>query len=144
MKRTMWLFGAYLIFLFVMLFAWHARAEAAECHKAVVINIVDGDTVDVQIPFFNMAFIDRVRLLGIDTPEMNEENGENAKNAVKTWLMAAGPVKFCTDYKRGKYGRWLGDFVARNQQGINVSLVAFLKQNGFDKPKPKKKSWWKF
>jgi micrococcal nuclease len=41
-----------------------------------VKNVVDGDTVDVR---FNIYGVQRVRLVGINTPEIGEEGYEEAK-----------------------------------------------------------------
>ena len=39
-------------------------------YKCVITRVVDGDTVDVEIDLgFNMRYKDRVRMMGIDTPE---------------------------------------------------------------------------
>jgi hypothetical protein len=50
--------------------------EKGELWSGYVKNVVDGDTVDVS---FNICGIQRVRLVGIDTPEIGEEGYEEAK-----------------------------------------------------------------
>lgn len=41
-----------------------------EYHVKKVTNVVDGDTIDVEIDLgFDISFSSRVRLAGIDTPE---------------------------------------------------------------------------
>jgi micrococcal nuclease len=50
--------------------------EKGELWSGYVKNVVDGDTVDVR---FNIYGIQRVRLVGINTPEIGEEGYEEAK-----------------------------------------------------------------
>lgn len=87
-----------------------------------VLKVVDGDTVDVDIELgFGIVLTDeRVRVMGIDTPESRTSDrvedlfGEAAKARLKELM--AGTVKLITteDKKgedmKGKFGRVLGDF----------------------------------
>jgi hypothetical protein len=58
--------------------------EKGELWSGYVKNVVDGDTVDVA---FNIYGVQRVRLVGINTPELGEEGYEEAKKFVnKTCL----------------------------------------------------------
>ena len=57
--------------------------EKGELWSGYVKNVVDGDTVDVS---FNIYGIQRVRLVGIDTPEIGEDGYEEAKEFVNTDL----------------------------------------------------------
>lgn len=87
-----------------------------------VIKVVDGDTVDVDIDlgFGVMLKDERVRIMGIDTPESRTRDkvedlfGEAAKARLKE-LMANGGKLITTEDKKGedmkgKFGRILGDF----------------------------------
>ena len=87
-----------------------------------VIKVVDGDTVDVDIDlgFGVMIKDERVRIMGIDTPESRTRDkvedlfGEAAKARLKE-LMANGGKLITTEDKKGedmkgKFGRILGDF----------------------------------
>jgi hypothetical protein len=62
--------------------------EKGELWSGYVKNVVDGDTVDVR---FNIYGIQRVRLVGINTPEIGEEGYEEAVKAVE--VAKAIPVK---------------------------------------------------
>jgi hypothetical protein len=53
--------------------------EKGELWSGYVKNVVDGDTVDVS---FNIYGIQRVRLVGINTPDIGEEGYEEAKEFV--------------------------------------------------------------
>lgn len=87
-----------------------------------VIKVVDGDTVDVDIDLgFGVCLKDeRVRIMGIDTPESRTSDkvedlfGEAAKARLKA-LMKNGGKLITTEDKsgedmKGKFGRILGDF----------------------------------
>ena len=89
-------------------------------YKAYVLKVVDGDTIDLEIDLgFNIRVRERVRLLGIDTPETygvrhdsdQYRAGIIAKQFVESKLIPIGT----NDYviietekdKKGKYGRYL-------------------------------------
>jgi micrococcal nuclease len=92
-------------------------------YKATVVKIVDGDTVDVDIDLgFGIIMTDeRVRIMGIDTPESRTRDkvekvfGLASKERVKGLL--SGDIILKTQIARngedmkGKYGRILGDFI---------------------------------
>ena len=91
-------------------------------YDVVVIKVVDGDTVDVDIDLgFGVCLKDeRVRIMGIDTPESRTSDkvedlfGEAAKARLKE-LMKHGGKLITTENKhgedmKGKFGRILGDF----------------------------------
>ncbi len=61
-----------------------------------VKNVVDGDTIDVA---FNICGVQRVRLVGIDTPEIGEEGYEEAKEFVNKTCWGE-EVKLDVDDKR--------------------------------------------
>jgi len=91
-------------------------------YKVKVLKIVDGDTVDVDIDLgFGIVLTDeRVRIVGIDTPESRTSNkvekifGLVSKNRLKQ-LLEKEAILITFDDKngedmRGKFGRVLGDF----------------------------------
>ena len=87
-----------------------------------VIKVVDGDTVDVDIDLgFGVTLTDeRVRIMGIDTPESRTSDrvedlfGEAAKARLKELMKDGGKLITTEDRKgedmKGKFGRILGDF----------------------------------
>ena len=91
-------------------------------YDVIVLKVVDGDTVDVDIDLgFGVCLKDeRVRIMGIDTPESRTSDrvedlfGEAAKARLKE-LMKHGGKLITTEDKsgedmKGKFGRILGDF----------------------------------
>tara|TARA_R100000951_G_scaffold57605_1_gene48392 strand:- start:281 stop:769 length:489 start_codon:yes stop_codon:yes gene_type:complete len=92
-------------------------------YRCKVLKVVDGDTVDVDIELgFGIVLSDeRVRVMGIDTPESRTRDkvedlfGEAAKARVKELMkekviLKTQIAKNGEDMK-GKFGRVLGDFV---------------------------------
>jgi len=110
-----------------------ARAYDFEQYHAktfTVINVVDGDTIDIDIPDVNDSYT-RIRLWGIDTPETkNPELGEMyfgpeaAEFATK--LVLGKPVTVYLDEgnnTRGKYGRLLAYVKLPNDGFLNEVLL---------------------
>lgn len=91
-------------------------------YDVVLLKCVDGDTVDVDIDLgFGIWLKDeRVRIMGIDTPESRTSDkveklfGKAAKNRLKELLENGGKLITTEDKKgedmKGKFGRILGDF----------------------------------
>ena len=105
-------------------------------YRAKVNRVVDGDTVDVDIDLgFGVWLHDeRVRIMGIDTPESRTSDEEEkvfglaAKYRLKELLGETAILKTQVDKSgedaKGKFGRILGDFV------VDVPLVTISDYNG--------------
>jgi len=111
-------------------------------YDVTVLKVVDGDTVDVDIDLgFGITLRDeRVRIMGIDTPESRTSDkvedlfGEAAKARVKE-LMHEGGRLITTEDKNGedmkcKYGRILGDFYVERYEGKKERLTDILIEEG--------------
>ena len=97
-------------------------------YRCKIRNVVDGDTVDVDIDLgFGLELKDeRVRIKGIDTPESRTSDevedifGEAAKARTKELLPEGSTQILITELNKegedmkGKFGRILGDFVVGN------------------------------
>lgn len=104
-------------------------------YKVKVNRVVDGDTVDVDIDLgFGVWLRDeRVRIMGIDTPESRTSDkvekvfGLAAKNRLKELLGKTAVLKTQIDKSgedaKGKFGRILGDFI------VYVPLVTMSDYN---------------
>ena len=91
-------------------------------YKCNIVKVIDGDTVDVDIDLgFGMWMLDeRVRIMGIDTPESRTRDLEEkkfglaAKKRLKELLgksaVLATQVNKNGEDMKGKFGRILGDF----------------------------------
>jgi endonuclease YncB( thermonuclease family) len=92
--------------------------------SARVVNVVDGDTVDVRK---RSGTVERIRILGIDTPEVygGIECGGRAASALMKRL-ARGKLRVTTDPKqpkRDRYGRLLA-YVSRGGTDLGRRMVS--------------------
>ena len=103
-------------------------------YLAEMMYIVDGDTVDVLIDLgFGVKKKERVRLAGIDTPEMfsvkkdSEEyaKGEAARAFVVGWSQICSDLIIVKTVKeKGKYGRYIAEIYNREgDECLNDALV---------------------
>jgi len=89
-----------------------------------VSNVVDGDTIDVQMQSQEI----RVRLADVDAPEMSTDNGPAAQQFATQWLYGK-LVYLDLDNKTGKdpYDRWVAVVYFRSPSGnlenFNKKLV---------------------
>lgn len=96
-------------------------------YKVKVTRVVDGDTVDVDIDLgFGMIYKkQRVRMLGIDTPESRTRDleekfyGKASKKFLKETLEGADDV-FLVSHDKGKFGRILGELFIVHAEGHPV------------------------
>lgn len=105
-------------------------------YDIVLLKSVDGDTVDVDIDLGFGVWLrnERVRIMGIDTPESRTSNeveklfGKAAKDRLKE-LLHDGGVLVTTEEKngedmRGKFGRILGDFKTPDGKLVTEVMIA--------------------
>lgn len=77
-------------------------------YNASLIKVVDGDSIWLNIDLgFSIWTKQLIRLNGLDTPELNTSEGQDAKVFTQNWF-ESNPVFTLTSYKREKYGRYLG------------------------------------
>ena len=104
-------------------------------YRAKVNRVVDGDTVDVDIELgFDIVLTgQRVRIMGIDTPEsrtsdkVEKKFGLAAKNRLKELLGSTAILKTQIekdgDDAKGKFGRILGDFIAPDGRMVTEVMI---------------------
>jgi len=96
-------------------------------YKVKVTKVVDGDTVDVDIDLgFGMTYKkQRVRMLGIDTPESRTRDkveklfGKASKAHLKS-LLNSGDTITLVSHDKGKFGRILGELFVHHAEGHPV------------------------
>ncbi len=120
------LLATFVISLLFLVYPCNTEAQKAE--KFRVTEVHDGDTVSIRVSsFLGFPFrIERVRLIGIDAPELRQEPwGRNAKRHLKRllsendWVVA---VEFDIE-KRDKHGRLLAYLWHRNGTMINEKML---------------------
>jgi len=111
-------------------------------YEVELLKVVDGDTVDVNI---NLGFgiwlrDERVRIMGIDTPESRTSDkvekvfGLAAKDRLKH-LLEDGGVLITTEDRdgedmKGKFGRILGDFEVEEYMGQPRRVTDIMIEEG--------------
>ena len=105
-------------------------------YDVTVIKVVDGDTVDVDIDLgFGICLKDeRVRIMGIDTPESRTSDaveklfGTAAKNRLYSLLEKDAKLITTEDKNgedmKGKFGRILGDFRTADGRLVTEIMIA--------------------
>ena len=111
-------------------------------YRCKVLRVVDGDTVDVDIELgFGVVLAnERVRIMGIDTPESRTSNeveklfGKAAKERLQELLgeIAILKTQIAKDGEdmKGKFGRVLGDFVVEKWEGQPTMVSQVLIEEG--------------
>ena len=105
-------------------------------YKCKILRVVDGDTVDVDIDlgFGIWMHKERVRMMGIDTPESRTRDkvekafGLASKAKLKE-LLPIGSIQVLKteidksgEDKKGKFGRILGDFLLDGQRATDILI----------------------
>lgn len=99
-------------------------------YRAKVIDVYDGDTVtvDIDLGFGMWMRGQKVRLHGIDAPELRgDELTEGRESRDYLSLLVLDNVVMLRSYKdkSGKYGRWLADlFLPGDELSVNQRMVA--------------------
>lgn len=111
-------------------------------YRASVLQVVDGDTVDVVVALgFDVSIRNRFRLDGVDAPESFGSNASDAGRAAKQYLTDLLPpgtaliVRTVKDRKE-KYGRYLAELflVGADGQPAATSVNQTLLSNGHARP----------
>ena len=88
--------------------------------QAVLDRVIDGDTIDVKL---DDGEIDRIRLIGIDTPERGESCFAEATDYLRK-LLGNGRVRLIRDKSnRDRYGRLLRYVCSENGIFTEAALV---------------------
>ena len=110
-----------LLIIILFLFSTYSFAD----FNAKVLRIIDGDTVHVKDNMANKIY--KVRLLGIDAPEKNQNYGKQSASFLKEIIeekyikIISTPTKNNT-YTVDRYNRVLGKIIFENQD-INHLMI---------------------
>ena len=82
-------------------------------YKAEVVKVYDGDTITVNIDLGLGIWLkdQKIRLFGINAPELrgkNKEEGKKSRDYLSDLLTGKEIILDTIKDKKGKYGRWLG------------------------------------
>jgi micrococcal nuclease len=105
-------------------------------YKCKILRVVDGDTVDIDIDlgFGIWMHRERVRMMGIDTPESRTRDlvekafGLASKERLKE-LLPIGSIQVLKteidksgEDAKGKFGRILGDFLIEGKRATDILI----------------------
>lgn len=93
-------------------------------YKAFVERVIDGDTAEVIFDLgFNLALFGKIRLKGVNAPEVKGETAEAGKKATEFLRgLIEGKTIFARTYGKDKYGRWLADVYVDGEY-VNKKLI---------------------
>lgn len=102
-------------------------------YKADIVNVVDGDTVDARIHAnadvgfnlkFDLAFIERLRLLGVNCPEVHGATRAAglAAKAFTTARLLGKTVTIRTE-KGDSFDRWLASVTLDDGTDFSAALI---------------------
>ena len=113
--------------------------EPAYLYRAVVVRVIDGDTIDVDVDLGFYVWIkkQRIRLFGIDAPEVTGETRqeglaatEHLKSLIDGESIILRTVKGADGGDRDdSFGRWLGT-IYHGDIDVNAEMV----RSGHAKP----------
>jgi micrococcal nuclease len=113
--------------------------EPAYLYRAIVVRVVDGDTIDVDIDLGFYVWIkkQRIRLLGIDAPEVKGATRpegiaatEHLKSLIEGESIILRTVKGDDGGDRDdSFGRWLGT-IYHGDIDVNAEMI----RSGYAKP----------
>lgn len=103
-------------------------------YKCRINKVLDGDTVEIDLDLgFNIILANqKVRMLGVDTPESRTANKEEkprgllSKKKLQEKLPVGSWVKITThksDNNDDKFGRILGEFILEDGTNVNKWLI---------------------
>ena len=131
-RKTKYIAAYFYLLLLSALAIAGAEGETDYSQKhfnATVIQVIDGDTIDVRDTNGN---VERIRVYGIDSPERWEPCHKMARGFVRELLLNRD-VKIIPQ-GRGRYGRLLA-FVMMDRKSLGLELVkggmARVYSNGF-------------
>ena len=102
-------------------------------YKAIITKVYDGDTLtaDVDLGFKMWAKKIKLRLIGIDTPEIRTKDLKEKALAIKARdrvrELCLGKEVVITTRKKGKYGRWLASVYIEDG---DLDIARFLIDEG--------------
>jgi len=122
---------------------WEQWQESKYRYACFPIRVIDGDTVEVRIDLgFSVAITEKIRLYGIDAPEMRGDEKEDGRRSKDHLINMLGLVSGATSRefqiitkkdKRGKYGRMLG-IIWMMSGGNFINVNDEMVQRGFAEP----------
>lgn len=109
-------------------------------YNAKLKKAIDGDTVELELDLgFNIFHSIRVRVAGVNCPELNEEGGGIAKAFTEAQLSHKHLYVTTHKSKAGRdkksFDRYVADIMWIDEYGYSQSLATLLISSKFGEPK---------
>jgi len=104
-------------------------ATSLYTYRAIITAVYDGDTVTADIDLGMKIWLrgERLRLWGIDTPELNRgsnrEMARKARDFLRTQILGRKVIIKTVRDRKGKYGRYLA-VIYKGTTNINELMVS--------------------
>lgn len=101
-------------------------------YRCTILKVIDGDTVDIDIDLGFGVWLrkERIRLMGIDTPESRTRDDIEkvfglASKAFVEEKLPIGSSQILKTFKdeEGKFGRILGDFILEDDGSLVETMI---------------------
>lgn len=102
-------------------------------YRAKILRVVDGDTVDAEVDLgFHTKVTMKLRLYGINAPEVGTAAGIEAKEVLKSQIEGLVATITTLRDKQEKYGRYLAVIETEGgKDGAKLNVNDWLVQNGY-------------
>lgn len=105
-------------------------------YRAKVVSVYDGDTcrVDIDLGFNTFLRREKIRLSGINAPELR---GEEREAGLRSRDFLRGLINGKSVYletekdRKGKYGRYLGTIWVKDESGTYINVNEKLVEEGY-------------
>jgi micrococcal nuclease len=106
-----------------------APVNTCEEYEAYILAVYDGDTVTADLELgFNISIIEKIRLYGIDAPEIRGSERPEGLIAKQALLDLIGNKEVVIiNHGRGKYGRVIGEIILDDTLNVSDWMV----RNGY-------------
>lgn len=104
----------------------HTVLAAGHTYPARVLEVVDGDSVRMEVFVGNTLVLTEVRLFGIDAPEHDQPHGGDASRALARLVFAHSDWRLEVRAASDRYGRTIGllySSAGRREESVNRQLV---------------------
>lgn len=80
-------------------------------YRAIISRVIDGDSFIADIDLGMSVWIkdQRIRLKGVNAPELKEDHGSEMAGELRKWLEGKESTLVTTKDRKEVHGRWLGE-----------------------------------
>ena len=107
-------------------------------YRAICVGVYDGDsiTLDIDLGYNIWMRNQKIRMLGINTPEIRGEerpDGLAARDYLRDLILDKEVMLKSYKDRSGKYGRWLGTILTKDEDGYWLNVNQHLLAEGHAK-----------